>query len=100
MSKYYIGIMCGTSLDSIDVSIASITSTKMKVRSFNEYKLSKDLKRQINLAKKNNRSIKILSKISADVTNLVCECIKDILSKNKLTHKDIDALGFLSLIHI
>ena len=38
MSKYYIGIMCGTSLDSIDVSIASITSTKMKVRSFNEYK--------------------------------------------------------------
>ena len=25
MSKYYIGIMCGTSLDSIDISIALIT---------------------------------------------------------------------------
>jgi len=94
MSKYYIGIMCGTSLDSIDVSIASITSTKMKVKSFNEYKLSKDLKRQINLAKKNNQSIKNLNKISVNITNLVCECIKDVLSKNKLTYKDIEALGF------
>ena len=71
MSKYYIGIMCGTSLDSIDVSIASITSTKMKVKSFNEYKLGKDLKRQINLAKKNNHPIKVLNKISVDITNLV-----------------------------
>ena len=54
----------------------------MKVKSFNEYKLGKDLKRQINLAKKNNHPIKVLNKISVDITNLVCECIKDILSKN------------------
>ena len=59
MSKYYIGIMCGTSLDSIDVS--NIYPTKMKVRSFNEYKLSKDLKEQINLAKKNIVLYKILN---------------------------------------
>ncbi len=94
MSKYYIGIMCGTSLDSVDVSIASITTSKIRVRSFNEYRLSNGLKEQINLAKKNNCSPKDLKKINLDVTALISKCVKQSLKKEKMTYKDVKALGF------
>ena len=94
MSKYYIGIMCGTSLDSIDISIASITSRKIKVKSFYEYKLGNKLKEQINLAKQNNYSIKNLNKIDVDITMLISQYVKQSLKKDKITYKDIGALGF------
>ena len=54
MSKYYIGIMCGTSLDSIDISIASITGKRILVKFFDEYKLDAALKNKINEIKTNS----------------------------------------------
>ena len=94
MSKYYIGIMCGTSLDSIDISIVSITSRKIKVKSFYEYKLSNKLKEKINLAKENNYSMENLNKINLDITTLISQYVKQSLKKDKLTYSDIDAIGF------
>ena len=40
MSEYYLGIMCGTSLDSIDVSIVKMDNGRLKVMGFEEYKIN------------------------------------------------------------
>ena len=94
MSKYYIGIMCGTSLDSIDISIASITSKKIKVRYFDEYKLDDQLKFAINLLKTTKYSASSLNKINLNITVLISKYIMDMLQKYKLNRKDIAAIGF------
>ena len=48
MSKYYLGVMCGTSLDSIDISIINAAGKKFKVFGFKEYQLSQKFKDKIN----------------------------------------------------
>ena len=56
MSKYYLGIMCGTSLDSIDISMIRCYGGKIKVIAFAEYRLEDRIKEQINILK--NKKIK------------------------------------------
>ena len=94
MSKYYIGIMCGTSLDSIDISIASITSKKINVKGFDEYKLDHRFKGEIDLIKGANCSANKFNKINLNITNLISKYIKQSIDKHKLSHKDIVAIGF------
>ena len=53
MSKYYLGIMCGTSLDSIDISMIRCHGDKIKVMAFAEYRLKNKIKEQINILKTN-----------------------------------------------
>ena len=47
MSEYYIGIMCGTSLDSLDVSLVRFKNRNLSVKSFNTYLFNTSLKRKI-----------------------------------------------------
>ena len=54
MSKYYLGVMCGTSLDSIDISIIKTTGAKFKVFGFEEYPLNQKTKDKINRIKSVN----------------------------------------------
>ena len=51
MSKYYIGTMCGTSLDSFDISVASFHNGKLKVLGFKSFKLEEGLKKEIQKCK-------------------------------------------------
>ena len=101
MSKYYIGIMCGTSLDSIDISIVSITPKRIKVKGFDEYKLDNKFKTEINLVKQSNNSGINLKKINRNLTNLIIKQVNHSLDKHKLTSEDISAIGFpgITLIH-
>ena len=94
MSKYYIGIMCGTSLDSIDISIASITSRKIKIKGFSEYKLDHQFKDTINMIKTTSYSAKALHKINLNITNLIYKYVKHSLDKCRLKPEDIIAIGF------
>tara|TARA_B100001564_G_scaffold357818_1_gene374940 strand:+ start:556 stop:1638 length:1083 start_codon:yes stop_codon:yes gene_type:complete len=94
MSKYYIGIMCGTSLDSIDISIASITSRKIKIKGFSEYKLDHQFKDTINMIKTTSYSAKALHKINLNITNLIYKYVKHSLDKYRLKPEDIIAIGF------
>ena len=94
MSKYYIGIMCGTSLDSIDISIVSITPKRIKVKGFDEYKLDNKFKTEINLVKQSNNSGVNLEKINRNLTNLIIKQVNHSLDKHELTSEDISAIGF------
>ena len=92
MSKYYLGIMCGTSLDSIDISIVSCSASKFKVFGFKEYRLHDSYKQRINNLKQLNTNQE-LTKLNSDITNLVSNNIHDILKTYKLTTNDISAIG-------
>ena len=97
MSKYYIGIMCGTSLDSIDISIASITGKRILVKFFDEYKLDLELKDKINAVKKDSHSPNNLKKVNSSITLLIAKHVQQSISKYKLTYKDIHAVGFTGI---
>ena len=97
MSKYYIGIMSGTSLDSIDISIALITGKRISVKFFDEYKLDPVLKDMINDVKKNSHSSNNLKKVDSSVTLLMIKLINQSILKHKLNIKDINAIGFAGI---
>jgi len=94
MSKYYIGTMCGTSLDSIDVSIASFKSTKIEIIDCQSYPLNNKLKKEININKINVQSSEKLNKLNISLSNLISKYINKIIHKNKLNKKHIEAIGY------
>jgi len=101
MSKYYLGIMCGTSLDSIDISIINATGKKFKVFGFREYPLSQKFKDKINdLKSAKPKSIEV-NNFNIEITNLIISQIKNILAKHKLNKSNISAIGYsgITLYH-
>tara|TARA_Y100000590_G_scaffold109050_1_gene124175 strand:+ start:1735 stop:2814 length:1080 start_codon:yes stop_codon:yes gene_type:complete len=94
MSKYYIGTMCGTSLDSVDVSITSFESKKIKIIDFQSYPLGNQLKKEINLHKSKYPSKKNLDKLNLSVSLLMSKYINKIITKNKLNAEHIKAIGY------
>ena len=62
MSEYYIGIMCGTSLDSLDVSLVRFKSRDLSVKSFDTYLFNAPLKRKIIRSKDLKNTFLVLRK--------------------------------------
>ena len=89
--------MCGTSLDSIDISIASITGKRILVKFFDEYKLDPALKDIINEIKTNSNSSNNLKKVNSSITFLIAKNVQQSISKYKLSYKDIHAVGFTGI---
>ena len=91
MSEYYIGIMCGTSLDSLDVSLVRFKNSNLLVKSFHTYLFTASLKRKIIKSKD-------LKKVSAstqnDISKFIAECIVKTIKKNKLSQNDIQGIGY------
>lgn len=102
MSNYYLGIMCGTSLDSIDISIVSSTHDKLKVIDFQSYDIDLALKNEINAAK---RVIpgdpKQVSNTNTKISNLIVESIKKILKNSKIKTTEVGCIGYagITLLH-
>ena len=91
MSKYYLGIMCGTSLDSIDVSIVKMQNNKLKVMGFGEYKINENLKNKINKQKKLKKTNR---KLDCEISSIISSRIKIILKKYKIKATQVAGIGF------
>ena len=91
MSEYYIGIMCGTSLDSLDVSLVRFKNRNLSVRSFQTYLFSASLKRKI-IKSKNSK--KVSGSTQNDISKFISECVVKTIRKNKLQHSDIHGVGY------
>ena len=91
MSEYYLGIMCGTSLDSIDVSIVKMENSRLKVMGFEEYKINDNLKKKINKQKKLNKANK---KLDYEVSAIISSYIKKILKKYTIKLNQVMGIGF------
>ena len=49
MSDYYLGTMCGTSLDAFDVSVLKTSKANFKVIGFKSYKIDDDLRKKLGI---------------------------------------------------
>ena len=97
MSKYYLGIMCGTSLDSIDISIINAAGKKFKVFGFQEYQLSQKFKNKINGLKSSKPTTTAVNNFNAEITTLIIGQVKNILKKYRLDKSDISAIGYAGI---
>ncbi|MEC7832628.1 MAG: anhydro-N-acetylmuramic acid kinase [Pseudomonadota bacterium] len=94
MSKYYMGIMCGTSLDSIDISIASFSKNKMRVIGSKSFKINNSLKKEIEKCKLKPNNCNKVNKTSDLVSKKTISSIKNTLSYFKIKKTDIHCIGF------
>ena len=94
MSKYYIGTMCGTSLDSFDISIANFNNNKIRVLGFKSFKLENKLRREIQKCKLIPRKYKNHEKAHDLLTKKIISSIKKTLSQYKIDKNDVAGIGF------
>ena len=91
MPEYYIGIMCGTSLDSLDISLCRFGKIN-QIKIFKEYKINDTLKEQINVCKSKPNNISVFKKVDRDVTNFIIASLNRFISSSNI--KNIKAIGF------
>ena len=96
MPENYIGTMCGTSLDTLDVALCNFGKAN-KVRLFRSFRLGQPLRDQINLCKQKPSNKRLLENTDEMVTEFVVNSLSKFIALNKI--KNIKAIG-LSLIHI
>ena len=94
MSKYYMGIMCGTSLDSIDISIASFVKNKVRVVGFKSFRVNSHLKKEIEKCKLGPTNSNKINKTNDLVSMKIISSIKNTLSYFKIKNTDIHCVGF------
>ena len=91
MSKYYIGIMCGTSLDTLDVSTIKLSKKSISVVSFYEYKIPTNQKRDI---KKSIKKSKATKKLNSEVSHYLASCVTKSIKKSGLSPEKICAVAY------
>ena len=98
MVENYIGIMCGTSLDSLDFSLCSFEKSKA-LKAFKAYHITKRLRDKINLCKTKPNNLSLFCETDIEVTNYIITCLQKFLILSKV--KKIKAIGYpgITLIH-
>ena len=98
MPENYIGIMCGTSLDSLDFSLCCFEKVN-KLKTFKSYLINQKLRDKINLCKKNPNNSSLFNETDKEVTNFIISCLQKFIIFNKL--KKIKAIGYpgITLVH-
>ena len=91
MPDYYIGIMCGTSLDSLDFALCRFDKVN-QIKLFKEYKINSTLKEQINICKNKPDNEMLFRKIDEDITNFIIKSITKFIASSNL--RNIKAIGF------
>ena len=92
-NKLYIGILTGTSMDSIDCGIYSFHNSVFKEIAFYENDYPKSIKNEIT---ENFSALKenyIKSEINQNLSNEFSEIIYKVLKKENIKAKDIEAIG-------
>ena len=98
MAENYIGIMCGTSLDSLDFSLCSFEKAK-KLKTFKSYPISQKLKDKINLCKTKPANLALFNETDKEVTDFIIACLRKFMIVSKV--KKIKAIGYpgITLVH-
>ena len=86
--------MCGTSLDSFDISVASFHNGKLKVLGFKSFKLEEGLKKEIQKCKTYPQNHKAHKKTNKTLSIKVISSIKKTLSEYKIDKSDVAGIGF------
>ena len=98
MPENYIGVMCGTSLDSLDLSLCNFGKTN-KVKHFKSYPIKKSLKDIIAKCKQKPANKKLFTKTDEEVTDFIIKSLDKFTKLSKI--KNIKAIGFpgITVLH-
>ena len=99
-SKNYLGILTGTSMDSIDIVFCNFEKKIPNILLFEQYEYPEKIKSQI---RKEFDLLHLLStkfeekdnwkECEENITNLYISIIKDFIGKNKINEDDISRIG-------
>lgn len=93
MGKLYIGVMSGTSLDGIDISLCEIKNESIELLYANEYNFDENLKKDILESINGSTTLKTIGKLDTRLGVLFSRAINTFLIKNKIDKKTISAIG-------
>ena len=98
MPENYIGIMCGTSLDSLDFSLCCFEKVK-KLKTFKSYRINQKLKDKINLCKTKPNNQSLFNETDEEVTRFIIHSLHKFIIFSKI--KKIKAIGYpgITLVH-
>lgn len=93
-SDLYIGLMSGTSMDSVDAVIVSIKKNKIKLIASDSHPIDTELRHEIlSLCQPGENAIYRMGRLDVKLGRLFADCVKDILKKAEINACDIAAIG-------
>jgi len=93
MSELYIGVMSGTSLDGIDVTLCEIDSSSCKLISSLEFPFDQKLKREVLEVIAGTTTLKQIGTLDKRLGNLFTDAINIFIKKENINTKKITAIG-------
>lgn len=92
--NYYIGVMSGTSLDGVDITLMDFAKNPPKMTACDFFPMPENLRAEISdLIKTGETHLQKLGEIDHRLGVLYAETIKAFLAKNQLMAEDIQAIG-------
>ena len=94
MSKLFIGLMSGTSVDSVDTVLIDLEENNIQLIGSCSYPISGEIKQAVfSAVKSNSLSIEEISQLDETMARVFIGAVQKILSKEKKDSKDIIAIG-------
>ena len=93
MKEFYIGLMTGTSLDGVDISICSFSKTKSRLIKFYSYPFMKNFSQRLdNICELNKISKDEVGVMNKEIGNEYSKRISQSLKKANLSKKNIKSI--------
>ncbi len=89
----FIGIMSGTSLDGVDVSLLSIEKQEMRIIASLGLPMPNPLRQRLSALHQGHTSLLELGQLNEELAFLYADAVKKFLEKQNLKSKDISAIG-------
>ena len=98
MPENYIGIMCGTSLDSLDLSLCDFEKNN-KIKYFKSYRIRQSLRDKINECKNHPNRKKLFNETDEFTTEFIINSVRKFIAESNI--KKIVAIGYpgITIIH-
>ena len=93
MSKHYIGVMSGTSMDGIDVALCDIDDSSCKLLAYEEYPFPASIKDEILGLIGGLTSIKAIGILHNKLGSLFADKVQQFTHANKINPQNINAIG-------
>ncbi|VEU58313.1 anhydro-N-acetylmuramic acid kinase [Mycoplasmopsis gallinacea] len=92
-----IGLMCGTSVDALDVAYVSIWSfdgqIKIELNNFEMFPIETSLREKIFKSFKDDISSRFLCSLNFEIANFYAKCINQFIKKHKIDKKDVNFIA-------